>query len=89
MKLHVFQIDAWIEPDGTWTYNNSMEICCFKMDNPTPRRILKALRGRNLLSPDSIYKVDDTFLDEGWWSVKLKSNEMPLFDLLEEETDVQ
>lgn len=82
-KLEVFQIDAWAEPDGSWRYNNSISICEVEVNGqPTKRKILKALRNKGLLSPESIYQVDDYLTFEGTWVVQLR-NGKPLFDLLE------
>lgn len=84
MTLQVWQIDAWANPiHKTWTYNNTIPICKVTVNgDPTKRKILKALRDAEILKPESIYRVDDCSYD-GWWSVQLKSNYMPLFDLQE------
>lgn len=84
MKLQVFQIDAWRDPDGGWIYNNSIPLRKIEINGEvTKRKILKALREVNLLGPESIYKIDDYFVYEGMWNVQLR-NGMPLYDVLEE-----
>ena len=89
MILRVYQIDAWADPASGWTYNDSIHIFDISMNGqPTVRKILKALRNKEVLCPESIYKIDDYFSYEGIWSVQLRSNDMPLFDLIEEAQDV-
>lgn len=84
MKLQVIQIDAWIEPDGTWRYNNSIPICTVTVNGePTTRKILKALYKNNLLFERRKFKVDDYFCFEGTYCVQKRSNCMPVFDLIE------
>lgn len=83
MWLEIFQIDAWREPDNSWRYNNSFPIGWLEVNGePTKRKILKALREKELLSPKSIYQVDDYFTFEGTWIVQLR-NGMPLYNLIE------
>lgn len=84
MKLQVFQIDAWRDPDGSWTYNNSIPLRKIEINGEvTKRKIFKALRNVNLLGPESIYQIDDYFVYEGMWNVQLR-NGMPLYDVSEE-----
>jgi len=81
MKLQVWQIDAWKDPDG-WRYNNSIPIGDIEVNGePTKRKILKALRDKEWLDHKR-YIVDDYFTFEGTWMVKMP-NDMPLYDLLE------
>ena len=87
MRLEVFQIDAWREPDRTWTYNNSMSICFVEVDgDPTPRKIIKALRNKEILPPRNKLhvKVDDYFTFDRTWCIQKAGNSMPLFDLIEQ-----
>ena len=79
-KLKVSQIDAWWYFDG-WTYNDSIPICSVEINGePTTRKILRALRDKNLLRPESIYVVDDYFVNE--WTVQLRDTLKPLFGLV-------
>lgn len=85
MKLTVYEIDAWRNPDGTWQYNNWFKIG--KITAPekmTSRSILKALRESNYLLDKSIYKVDHYFNYNGTWTILLKNNNMPLLELVDE-----
>lgn len=86
MELQVYQIDAWIEPDGSWTYNNTFPICKVSVNGePTKRKILKALRDKELLPEPDKFKVsvDGYFTYDGIWSVQKRSNFMPVFDVVE------
>lgn len=79
-KLKVSQIDAWWYFDN-WTYNDSIPICSVEINGePTIRKILRALRDKNLLRPESIYVVDDYFVNE--WTVQLRDTLKPLFGLV-------
>lgn len=79
-KLKVSQIDAWWYFDN-WTFNDSIPICSVEVNGePTTRKILRALRDKNLLRSESIYVVDDYFVSE--WTVQLKENLKPLFNLV-------
>ena len=82
MELKVYQVDAWREPDGGWTYNEMFPLCCVSIKGePTTRKILKALREKELISNKSIYQVDDYFDYEGSWEVQLIRNLEPLYNL--------
>ena len=84
MDLKVYQVDAWREPSGDWTYNDSIPICKVSVrGEPTTRKILKALRDKGLLRDKSIYQVDDYLSYEGSWEVQLIRNWMPLYNLKE------
>lgn len=79
-RLKVSQIDAWWYFDS-WIYNNSIPICSVEINGePTTRKILRALRDKNLLRPESIYVVDDYFVNE--WTVQLRDTLKPLFGLV-------
>lgn len=79
-KLKVSQIDAWWYFDN-WTFNDSIPICSVEINGePTTRKILRALRDKNLLRPESIYVVDDYFVNE--WTVQLRDTLKPLFGLV-------
>lgn len=84
MNLKVYQVDAWREPDGGWTYNETFPLCYVSVKGePTTRKILKALREKGLISNKSIYQVDNYFNYEGSWEVQLIRNWQPLFNLKE------
>lgn len=86
MKFEVYQIDAWREPEGGWTYNDSFYICDIEIKGePTAKKLTKALRNKELL-PDPLklrLHVDDYYSYEGVWCVQKESNGMPLYDLKE------
>ena len=85
MKLQVVQIDAWADPDGGWTYNNSIPLTDIEINGElTARKVFRALRGKGFLRKESDYRLDDCFSFEGIWVVKLKEDDMPLFDLIEQ-----
>lgn len=86
MFLQVFQIDAWAEGDGSWTYNNSFPLEKFEYKGElTKRKLLNLLRKKGYLPPDSQrkYKVDDYFTFEGMWCVQQRNNGMPVYDVQE------
>ena len=89
MELKVFQIDAWREPDNTWTYNNSIPVGKVEINGePTTRKLLKALYDKEYLyKPLAVGKftVDHYFDYEGLWTIKQKSDDCPVFDLMLEE----
>lgn len=81
-KLKVYQIDAWRDIEGGWTYNNSIPIFKIEIDGePTSRKILKALRDKEVISPKSLYRVDNYLDYEGIWTVQSKNTYEPLFDV--------
>lgn len=81
-RLKVSQIDAWWYFDS-WIYNNSIPICSVEINGePTTRKILRALRDKNLLRPESIYVVDDYLSYENIWTVQRKNDLKPLFDMV-------
>lgn len=81
-KLKVSQIDAWWYFDN-WTYNDSIPICSVEINGePTIRKILRALRDKNLLRQESIYVVDDYLSYENIWTVQRKNDLKPLFDMV-------
>ena len=87
MKLEVFQIDAWHNPDLTWYYNNRMSIGYVEVNGmPTTRKILKALRDKEWLSSDNIYTVDDYLAYDGIYVVMQKNTLEPFFDVVEVES---
>ena len=88
MKLEVYQIDAWREPDGSWTYNNWISIDFVEIDGyPTTRRILKTMRNKGYLRDESIYTVDSYLDFDGIWTILHVGTNEPLFDLKEVEDE--
>lgn len=84
MQFKVFQLDTWIEPDGTWRVNDSMEICKLSVNgDPTVRKILSAMYEKNLLLERRKFTVDDYFSYDGMWCIVQRSNLKPVFDLME------
>lgn len=82
-RMEVRQIDAW-KYDNDWTYNDSIPLRDVLIEGePTTRKILNALRRFNFILPKSIYEVDDVNDFEGVWTVRLKKDGMPLFDVIE------
>lgn len=82
MKFEIRQIDAWREPDGSWTYNDSIPVGYLEIEGePTTRRILKAMYDKEILLAKRTFKVDDYFSYDGVWSIQRRDNDMPVFDL--------
>lgn len=83
-KFELRAIDAWGEPDGGWTWNNSYVLAddlIFCETELTPRKILKALRDWRFLSPDSKGRV--RVVDEGELiEIQEKNTGMPILALL-------
>ena len=56
------EIDAWVEPDGGWTWNNSFVLKRFRSDADDLKglflRVLADVRGRPL--PRGVFRVDDS-----------------------------
>ena len=83
MKLEVIQVDAWREPEGSWIYNDCIPITTIEVKEPTPRRLLKALRNENLLGQKSNFTIDDYLDYDGIWTVLYRGTAEPLYDLKE------
>ena len=86
-KADLVNIDAW-EEDGGWTWNASYFVeldIVFGEDSITPRRVLSLLRKMGLLTEESKGRVK---VSDEWplIEVQLKSNGMPLFALIFNET---
>ena len=56
------EIDAWAEPEGGWTWNNSFVLKRFRSDADDLKglflRVLADVRGRPL--PRGVFRVDDS-----------------------------
>ena len=56
------EIDAWAEPEGGWTWNNSFVLKRFRSDADYLKglflRVLADVRGRPL--PRGVFRVDDS-----------------------------
>ena len=88
MKLEVFQIDAWRNPDLTWYYNNRISIGYIEVNGmPTTRKILKALRNKEWLSGSNSYTIDEFLAYDGIYVVMQKNTLEPLFDVVEVEDE--
>lgn len=87
-KADLVSIDAWKE-DGGWTWNASytVERDIIMADSAiTARKVVKMLRKRDFLTQASKGKVR---VEMGLWplvEVQLKSNRMPLYALIFNET---
>ena len=83
MKFIVYQIDAWLEPDKSWRYNNSIEVGTVEINGePTTRRILKAMRDAGYITKPGFHEVDDYFSCDSTWVVQEIRNGRPVFDLV-------
>ena len=87
LKLQVFQIDAWADGEGGWTYNQSFPLGKVYIEGePTKVKLLNALRRNHYLpavKDNNKFYLDDYFSYEGTWCLQQAKDYMPLFDFQE------
>lgn len=73
------EIDAWAEPEGGWTWNNSFVLKRFRSDADDLKglflRVLADVRGRPL--PRGVFRVDDS--DWNILEVQRRRDECPVW----------
>lgn len=84
--IEIRSVDAWRDPDGGWSYNDSFVICREEVKNVllnpdiTNRKLLKFLRDMGVLSAESKGKVR---IHESWPYIEVqnKNTEEPLIQI--------
>lgn len=92
MKYQIVSIDAWREPFGGWTWNQSFDTgqrLEIEPDRATPRRVCRALREMGLLSDHSRgrVRVDDVNGMAEIIEIQNKATGEPVFALMAMESE--
>ena len=76
------EIDAWTEPDGNWTWNDSFVLKRFRSDADDLKRlflrVLADVRGRPL--PRGVFRVDD--IDWNILEIQQRKTGMPVWAMM-------